>query len=496
MILPAALAAGMLLLYLLLNTSFSFRFTERPGLLNYEMLAESFLAGQLHLKQPVDPSRLKASDPLDPSLPYPYLLDALIFNGKYYFQHEPLPAVFRVLWIKLTGTSYSTGAIVVLCVWSGFLFMGSILWKIRQSLWPTSNIWLFCYAWAGFGISGPQLYIVSAPVVYNESMAMGCAFLLAGSYFLLKGLVDCHQTGNAIHRSPHPDPLPEGQGARGLGALGDARSIANRCTGMNFLISAVFFGAAIGCRAELVIYPITFCILYFVWSLTQHGEFWLRFKQLCMFAVPVGIFGTSLLAYNYLRFGSLFDFGRSHLMFPRYITYVYTILQGDYFSLRRIPFQLYHYLLAPPMVTHKFPYLRYPFGDLIYGDVYIYLQLACSVFITSPLLLFCLVLPRYFKELPESRSFRLPAIVCSLSSATMLVMISTTVGCTARYMSAFTPLLYVLVFGALVGIDHKVRHALGHSKGTMVILASLFAAQLFMGLLLGLTGVIQCPPPK
>ncbi|MDQ7782629.1 MAG: hypothetical protein RDU20_07110 [Desulfomonilaceae bacterium] len=459
-ILSAALASVLLLVYLFLNTSFSFRFTERPGVPNYEMLAESFLSGQLHLKQPVDPSRLKAHDPLDPSLPYPYLMDGLIFNGKYYFQHEPLPAIFRVLSVKLTGTSYSTGSVVVLSVWLSFLSMGSIMWKIRQVVWPSSRVWVFYYVWAGFGISGPQLYLAGAPVVYNESMAMGCAFLLAGSYFLLRGLVD------------------------------------RRHTTMNFALSGILFGSSIGCRAELAIYPITFCFLYFAWSLTRGGEFWLRSKQLCVLAVPVSIFGTGLLTYNYLRFGSFFDFGRSHLMFPRYITYVHTILHGDYFSLRRIPFQLYHYLLALPAVTEKFPYLRYPFGDLIYGDVYIYLQLACSIFITTPLLLLCLVLPWYFKYLPKGRSLRLPAIACLLSSVTTLVMVSTTVGSLARYMSAFTPLLYVSVFGALVGIDHKLRPALDHSKGTIGILALLFAGQLFMGLLLGLTGVVQFPPPK
>jgi hypothetical protein len=34
----------------------------------------------------------------------------------------------------------------------------------------------------------------------------------------------------AIHKFPHPNPLPKGEGASGLGALGDVKPIADRCT--------------------------------------------------------------------------------------------------------------------------------------------------------------------------------------------------------------------------------------------------------------------------
>ncbi len=460
MVLPATLAGLMLLVYLLLNTSFSFRFTERPRVPNYEMLAESFLAGQLYLKKPVDPARLNARNPLDPSLPYPFLMDGLIFNGKYYFTHEPLPAVFRALWMKLTGSSYSTGAIVIICAWVSFLLMGFILWKIRQTVWPTSSLWVFYYAWAGFGISAPQLYISSAPVVYNESVAMGCSFVLAGSYFLFRGLVGKHRSK------------------------------------MNFLASGILFGAAIGCRAELVIYPVTFCMVYLVSSVTKNDRFWLLLKRLCLFGGPVGIFVAALLTYNHLRFGSFLDFGRSYLMSPRHLTYVHTTLQGSYFSLDRVPFQLYNYLLSFPKITSKFPFVRYPFGERYYGQIYTHVELACSIFLTAPLLLGCVALLWINQDFWRNSQFRLVTRFCIFASLGVLCILSTTVVCTARHVTDFTPLLYVVLLGALVGIDHKWRPSLGNSKGTLVVLGLLFAGQLLMGLLLGLTGMIQWPAGK
>ena len=85
------LCVALLILYVALDTSGSFRFKERPGFMHYGMLAEAFVSGQLHLKQKVDPERLSSRDPLDPSTPYPFMFDAIIWNGKYYFHHEPLP---------------------------------------------------------------------------------------------------------------------------------------------------------------------------------------------------------------------------------------------------------------------------------------------------------------------------------------------------------------------------------------------------------------------
>ena len=61
------LCVALLILYAALDTSGSFRFKERPGFMHYGMLAEAFVSGQLHLKQPVDPERLGSRDPLDPS---------------------------------------------------------------------------------------------------------------------------------------------------------------------------------------------------------------------------------------------------------------------------------------------------------------------------------------------------------------------------------------------------------------------------------------------
>ena len=55
------LCVALLILYVALDTSGSFRFKERPGFMHYGMLAEAFVSGQLHLKQPVDPERLRSA---------------------------------------------------------------------------------------------------------------------------------------------------------------------------------------------------------------------------------------------------------------------------------------------------------------------------------------------------------------------------------------------------------------------------------------------------
>jgi hypothetical protein len=445
----------LLILYVGLDTKGSFRFQERPGFMNYGMLAEAFISGQLHLKQPVDPERLRSRDPLDPSTPYPFMFDAIIWNGKYYFQHEPLPGFLRAMVLSATGVALPTGAIVVSCALGVFIFLGTLLCLIRRYYFPESPVWMLWYIWLSFALSGIQLYIVSRPVVYHEAVAEGCFFVLAGCTLLVSGLSSAR------------------------------RSFITPC------LSGLCFAVAVACRAFLVLYPVCFLLSFLAFSALRRESLAATIGWALSFAAPVALSIAGLFAYNYFRFGDCLDFGKYHVILPKYPDYLYISVGGNFFSWKHVPYHLYHYLLSFPSIVCKFPFLRYPYEAFWINGTYMIKELVCSVFITMPILLLSLPAPVLFRNLHIRDQLALIVIFFGVSSVAVLAVLSSFFGATARYFYDFTPILFVLAFCNLAVFWDRVTTGFRSKTIAKVVLSLLFIGNLLMGLLLGLTGTIQ-----
>ena len=185
---------------------------------------------------------------------------------------------------------------------------------MRRHYFPESPAWMLWYIWLSFAFSGIQLYIVSRPVVYHEAVAEGCFFVLAGCTLLVNGL----------------------SGAR--------RGFMIPC------LAGICFGAAIACRALLVLYPTCFLLIFLTFSAIRRESVITTIGWALPFAGPVVLWVAGLLAYNYLRFGNGLDFGKSHVMFPGYPAYLYLSSGGNFFSWKHVPCHVYHYLFSLPWI--------------------------------------------------------------------------------------------------------------------------------------------------
>lgn len=437
-----------------LNTKGSFHFQEPLGM-HSGMLAEAFVSGQLHLKEIVDPDRLRSSDPLDPSTPYPAMFDLIIWNGRYYFPREPLPGLIRAIFLYTTGFAISTGVLVVTFAFGAFILLGVLLWMIRGRYFPESPGWMLWYIWISFALSGTQLYIASRPVVYNESIAGECFFVLAGCALLVHGL----------------------NGAR--------RNLITAC------LSGMCFGAALACRAVAVLYPLCFVTIFLAFSFLHQESTGATMKWALSFAAPVGLWVAALLVYNFLRFGNPLDFGNSHVLFPIYSQFLYATVGGHYFSWKHVPYQLYYYLLSLPLIVNRFPYLRYPFEAFWTDGIYLYRERVCSVFIAMPVVLLSLPFPFVFRHLQTKDTLFLILVFLGVSCGAVLAVLSFLFGATARYYYDFTPILFVMAFCSLAVFWNRVTTGPRRKTLARAILVLLFIGNVFMGLLLGLSGAIM-----
>jgi hypothetical protein len=214
-------------------------------------------------------------------------------------------------------------------------------------------------------------------------------------------------------------------------------------------------------------------------------------KWTLSFGGPVVLWVCGLLAYNYSRFGDPLDFGYSHVITGRYAQFLYLTLGEHLFRWKHVPYQLHYYLLSLPKIVSKFPYLRYPFAEFWVNDVYLTRELVCSVFAAMPVLLLSLPFPLLVRDAGTRNRLSLILVFFGVSSLAIVAVLSAFYGSAARYYFEFTPLLFVLSFCTLAAFWDRITTNSRRKTAAKVALSLLFMGNVFMGLLLGLTGAMQ-----
>jgi len=425
------MAAALLILYVGVNTGFQFKFAERQGLLNLNMLADAFLDGSLHLKEPVDEGRLKSGDPLNPSLPYPFLVDAIIWDDKYYVHQQPFPALIHAGWSALTGRNLPTGAVIVAAAFGNVLLLGIVFVMLRDRYFEGSPWWIAFYVWLSFGLSSAQLYIVGRPGIYHEVIALGSFFALTGAALII---------GAVAHSKNNP---------------------------FLFAASGAFFGTAIVCRLVSILCVAGFVLGIFIPKLIHERQTRLVVNRLMLFLVFPICAIAALLAYNYLRFGNPLYFGESHAMCPTYEQYVYTNLGNNYLRLKHVPYNLYNYFLRIPYLGALSSWNGFPVAEHVH-----------SVVLASPVLLLSLSLPflaRYWKGRKG-----LCSIIwsCCLSSLLLAGLFLAWCWASPRFGYEFTLLMYIVAYCCLGTLWELVSDRPILKRGLWVALLIIFCLQL------------------
>jgi hypothetical protein len=435
------------------NTAFNWKFEERKGCPNYDLLGRACVAGRLHLNEEADGAQLKSGDPLNPLLRRPFLYDTIIWKGKCYLQHEPLPAVFHAAWIFLTRHACVTGIMVVLSGMGCLLVLGILLARVRAVFFPQSPPWIVFYCWLSFGLSGIQLYMTARPVIYHEAILLGNFFLLSGCLLLFE----------AWRRMEAGALLP--------------------------ILSGVMFGAAIACRLPLILYPIMFTVCAGVFTIVRREKNYIPgWKVFLLWVCPMIGFIGLLLAYNYLRFGTPFDFGRTHVLFPKHLDYVHLVQQNHFYRLVHVPFQLFNYLLGLPELSFLPPFVEYPFDTYCNEDIYVVREMMGSLFLISPILVLCFFAPLAYRYTERRGDFQIMLLSCVVSTMTVFMTYLAFVRAAPRYAYDFFPLLFIIVYCGATGLwtEAQIR---GKSRKLVAIgLLALFTVNILLGCALGIQG--------
>lgn len=280
----------------------------------YNLLVEGFRAGHLSMNSVPDPGLL-SPDPAVRSRA-PYLLDASLYQGRYYLYFGVTPAATLFLpWSLLTGHGLPENLAAALLASAGFAFSLFLLWDLRRCFFPTTGN----LAWAAIVIAAGLANL--APTVLRRGafyeVAVLSAYACSMLYFLGCWLALRGRTGQ----------------------------------GLGLVIAGFSAALGVGSRPNLICAGLLLPFLaWAAWRLSPAEKRTRRrlLRSLLLAGVPAAIGMSALFLYNFQRFGSPFEFGHSFQLGSN--------PNGFHFTWENFRHNLRLYYLTWPEVSRYFPF--------------------------------------------------------------------------------------------------------------------------------------------
>ena len=306
-------------------------------------LVDAFEAGQVELLQKPSDDLLALENPYDWSARsaagVTYLWDHCLYNGRYYSYYGIAPVLLLFLpYHLLTGYYFPTPEAVLLFSGVGMIFLTLLYLEFMKKFFPRIPArFAVCGLLLMHCVSGIGYCNLIPPLFYEIAQSSGFAFTTAGFYFLL--------SSNCI----------------GSGKLSRSR----------ICLASVCLSLAVLCRPTLAVYCIA--ALFFIGfglskcrsevKTAERGRCKPVLTYLLAALLPFVVIGSVQMAYNYLRFDSVFDFG------IQYSLTINDFTRSEY-HFGFVLIGLYNYLLTIPQVNLEFPFIQSSFQRLSVNGYY------------------------------------------------------------------------------------------------------------------------------
>jgi hypothetical protein len=395
---------------------------------HYNQLADGFLSGHLYLTRTPAPELLALPNPYDPVANQPWQFhDATLYQGHYYLYFGPVPVLTAFLPCKqLLKVSPSPNFVVWLYATVGYAFACRLLWRLLIAAAARPGLPMSAVAFAALGLAQFTPVLLRRPVVYEVAITAGFCFLMGGLLLLARI------------------------------ALSEQKPSA-----FSTMLAGFFLGLLPGCRPHLVLVTIGVTIWYAAFLAKERrlaAREWC--EEMVWFCTPITICGVALLWYNWARFGSMFEFGVSHMLTNSPNTV------GIRLSLKNVVPDLKDLLFLPPVKLTGFPFieLRRINDEPTVGSLVLMPLTAIG----------CALAPFVFWR--QKRMLWMAALF-TLSGGITLLFLSLTGNSNARYQLDYTPALWVLALSALLHLTVGAgRSWVRRSMAALIVAGCLWSA--------------------
>ncbi len=318
-----------------------------------------------------------------------------------YITWGPAPVLVLLVPLHLLGFEPSGSVIITPFVIAGLGFALATLRRVVRQITGVPR-WACVFAALTLAFSSAVTFLIRAPQVYDEAVAGGYCFAMAGIWLAVS-------------------------------AIAEQRASLRRVA-----LMSLCFGLAAGSRPTLGVVALVLVPVYKSLRSTQPHR-----RLLVALAAPVGTCLLLLALYDQARFGNPLQYGLSYQLNNG----------GDWGAIGYIPPGLWSYLITPPRIGILFPFL-----SLIYPQASYPLELPAHYFQISeetgglltmtPIALFAVALPWSWRSRPALLG-RLAAPLLVMEGVAVLVLLFLCYeffGTTDRYEVDYTTLL---LFGAV-----------------------------------------------
>ncbi len=283
---------------------------------HYEFLTEGFLSGHTYLSLKPAPDLLALKDPYRPGQQVSQtLLDASLYQGRFYLYYGPGPAVLLMLpWRILTGRELPQRLAVAAFGAVGLAALALLLASVRRRHFPRASGAALAGAFACAALASWLPVVIRRPLFWELPIVAAVACLWWSLFFLWK-----------FHDS----------GGRARWAVAAGASLAFM---MASRVTCIFSAAAI--LALLLVPPAG--AAFPAW----------RWRPFAAASAVVTAAGLALLAYNHARFGRWLEFGQSYQLWGD------DYRNMSFLSARYVPFNLRMYLFSVARPSPYFPFVQ------------------------------------------------------------------------------------------------------------------------------------------
>lgn len=374
----------------------------------YNKLADAMINKKLNIDVDVSNTLLEMKNPYDFNLRNSlmeknndsYWWDTAYFEGKYYVYFGVAPVLLSYIPFKLiTGHDLKTFYLIIIMCSLTTISIVALLYKIANKYFKDISFLMFLIL-TTFFINGCGIQAIALlPSFYNIPTLFSMFFIFTGLYFWISSLDDNSRVKMF------------------LGSLFMALTAAARPQFLiaSFLIFPIFFNKINKKRIRKEI-----------------------LKDITSLLIPYILVAIPLMMYNYLRFGSITDFGANYNLTANDMT-----KRG--FRLSRIGLGLYYYLFEPAKIGATYPFLQPGIVDTNYMGVTIYEQTFGGIFLTQlPILLTLFIFK--FKSLFKNKSLYYISLMCLVFSFIIVILDTNMAGILSRYISDFAWALHLSTF--------------------------------------------------
>lgn len=385
----------------------------------YQLLTDALLKGQVNIDVNVDKKLTELDNPYDVSERLAsgtsYEFDTAFYNNKYYVYFGVAPVIMYYLPFKLITNTYLCDYVVNIINFIIFSISFILLaYKVTKKYFKDTPVLIFILLNIVIINSCGALYLLSEPRIYTITILMGLAYSILGL------------------------------------TLWVYSKKKNKLNNLLVILGSLSIGIAIASRPQFGL----FAFFAFVIFADEIKDIKNNALSLVLSIIPFIIVGGLLMYYNYIRFGSVFDFGANYNL-------TFNDMTKRGFEIDRILGGLYYYLAQPLSLSATFPYLNGTTFSSNYVGLIIQEHSFGGLLFICPLTLASLFIFKARKWFDDNKLY-IFSIICIIFGLIVIIVDTNMAGLVERYFGDFS--IYFLMASSLIILSYINKSEISVNK--------------------------------